>query len=163
MITQGHPLLKNYKQSVAHLPSENLSETPKTQWSLIILHLPHHLFSANFLVPFFAHHTSLHVAGIIKITSELAAALKTVLKSSISFPLHTLMLKHTEHSQAIINHFLKVVRAAGPKILNLLAIFIIICGAAATISKVMLGLWLQNSIMLFAGFCILVSADYTSS
>ncbi len=60
----------------------------RTQASLLLLHLPHNLFSANFIVPFFAYKGGLIHAGLIKIISEVASAIKSILKSSIWFPLN---------------------------------------------------------------------------
>jgi hypothetical protein len=157
---KGLPQLTRYKKSVAHLPRTRIHGLLRTQGSLILLHMPHHLFSANFLVPFFAHNTSLQCAGILKITSELASALKSILKSSISFPLHTLMLTYTEHTKDIRKNFTQAMTVIIPKATRGLSAFIAIgCLCAGGVSLYGQS-WLREGIILFMGFCILTCADY---
>ncbi len=160
LLLQGHTLIKAYQKSVSHLPCTSIQGLSVTQQSLLLLHLPHHLFSANFLVPFFANHISLQFAGIIKITSELSSALKTILKSSISFPIHTLILQYTKHSQAITKHLINTITLIDSRIIKWFYSTILICSTGVGIYTIIKGCLPPESIILFFGFSILTSADY---
>lgn len=52
--------------------------------SLTMLHLPRNLFSANLLVPFFAH-INVTTAGFIKLASSAAQAVRSIVKGTIGF------------------------------------------------------------------------------
>lgn len=62
-----------------------LKQNIEARISLTMLHLPKNLFSSNFLVPFFAQTVSLDLAGIMKLASEIAQAIKSIIKSSIGY------------------------------------------------------------------------------
>jgi len=160
LIIKGIPLLKTYQKSVAHLPRAQLTGVSITQQHLIILHLPHHLFSANFLVPFFAHNISLNLAGVLKITSELASAVKSILKSSLSFPLHTIMLSYADHTHDITNTFAQSMNKLIPRATKFLAGFILIGSCSAVLRRLLIGPLLPTSLLIFIGFCILTTTDY---
>jgi|GEM_PF-5401661 len=160
LIYRGVPKLKDYKKSVSHISQTAIQGLFRTQISLIILHMPHHLFSANFLVPFFAHNVSLQLAGILKITSELASALKSILKSTISFPLHAIMLNYTEQAHNITKNFTLFMTKLAPKAIQFIIAFASLGCFSAIIAGTLKGAWLQEYIILFMGFCILTCADY---
>lgn len=68
-----HPVLPTCRQNI------------EARLSLTMLHLPKNLFSSNFLIPFFAKTVNLELAGIMKLASEVAQAIKSIIKSSIGY------------------------------------------------------------------------------
>lgn len=61
------------------------AEALRRRLALTMLHLPKNIFSANLLVPFFAKTHSMALASYIKIASELAHAVKSIVKTTIGF------------------------------------------------------------------------------
>ena len=138
------------KQETFIMPSQR--ELFITQLSLIVINLPHNLFSANFIVPFCAYHGGLTVAGALKITSEIAGAIKTILKSSIGFPLNA-YAQTIQTIQARRSLLISISQATLP--------LRIVLGAAVglAILAFIIPLPLYTK-MVFLGFCILIAADY---
>lgn len=72
----------------------------RTQSTLMLLHLPQHLFSANFIVPFFARLAGAQTAGYLKISGELANGLRSIIKSTVGFPLNAMLTEKRTHTAA---------------------------------------------------------------
>jgi len=148
-------IISHYNQEAAthnqpSLPTRR--ELLATQLSLIVINLPHNLFSANFIVPFCAYHGGLKVAGALKITSEIAGAIKTILKSSIGFPLNA-YAQTIQTIQARRSLLIWIAQATLP--------LRIVLGAAVFVAILafIIPLPLYTKIV-FLGFCLLIGADY---
>jgi len=148
-------LLRIHPSNIEALPSQRAIW--RMQGMLLALHLPHNLFSANFMVPFFAYRSGMSVAGAIKITSEIAGAVRAIIKSSIGLPLNALFNQLSsgpvaasgERQKIFTAIHLATARAAGA----LLAII-------GTIAATFVMPWQLHTQVLFAGFCLLMIADY---
>ena len=150
LLTQEAATKKDPTETQTTLPTRQ--ELFKTQLALIATNLPHNLFSANFLVPFCAYHGGLTLASRLKITSEVAGAIKKILKSSIGFPLNAYAptVRTTQDRRSLLT---KITQATLPLRLAL--------GSSITISLIffLIPLPLPTKII-FSGFCLLIAADY---
>lgn len=76
-----------------HTTLPTATQLIKGRFTLCALHLPRNLFSGNFLVPFFAQAVGPVFASVTKVTSEVANAVRALLKTTIGFSLNTLLVK----------------------------------------------------------------------
>ena len=63
----------------------SLRELMLSRLTLALLHLPQTMLSSNFLVPFFTLHSGLIFGGIAKMASEIAHAIKAIIRATIGF------------------------------------------------------------------------------
>ncbi|MDQ5890177.1 MAG: hypothetical protein QG604_51 [Candidatus Dependentiae bacterium] len=145
--------------STGELPGRR--EIITTQAALLALHLPHNLFSANFIVPFFAYRNGMALAGVIKVASEIASAMRAVIKSSIGFPLNTLFnqlhngpQKSADRSRAERQEIFATIQAVTTRATTILLVALGVAGAACVMP------WPLEQKIIFGGFCILSIADY---
>ncbi len=157
LITTGLIKLKKIPKSNEAATLPQWRDIWRLQGSLLALQLPHNLFSANFIVPFFAYRNGLVMAGAIKITSEVAGAVRSVIKSSIGFPLNALFSQiatNQASSGERRQEIFATIQSVATQASAILIVTLSIIGAALAIP------WPIHTKVIFGGFCLLMVADY---
>jgi len=158
LLIKTHNVLSNRKRLTT--PPPTTAALLKKQSTLILLHLPHNLFSANFLVPFFAK-SSLILAGKMKFVSEIAGAMRSIIRSAVGYPTHSILttMKIEEEISAAGKYRTRdeVVNRINSEAKRIIAF---IAGAMCIIMLPFVVAWETETILLFLGFCLLTIADY---